>query len=405
MDLKDFWKNRQYRHTKKMVRYLQYVFNDHFILFLFILVGGLIYLYSQSLKSIDLSQQWPLVVAAIILSLLVFVGQFANFLVDADSIFLTPLEEKMDPILKHMRRRSWFIAAIPLLAVSLLVVPLLVAYGLLSFQQWWLLTVVLLILKIGELLSQQAMMKEWGKPWSSQRLLINGFIYLAIFMVFIFVHPWLAVCLSLLYVLLCIVLYRSFFHAKRWNWAYMIDKEGHRQKKQLHLINLFTDVPEIQSPAKRRKFLDGLVKSFPKSQTNPCLYAMVRRFFRSSEHFNLYVRLVLIGGLLVCLAPYSWLSLLLGVLFIYLIGFQLIPLGFSEKNIHLKALFPMPDDLRHQSTQQFLAYILLVASLMFGLLGFWQTDHWALSFLNGLLYLLFSYSFAKWYVPGRLKKK
>ncbi len=405
MDLKQIWEKRENRRMKKMVKYFQYIFNDHFVLFLFILFGGLIYSYAQFIKTIDVQQEWPLLLTALLLTLAVFFGQISTLLMPADKVFLTPLEEKMDGLLNRLRWRSMLLPSLFLIAVSLLVVPLLVAYDIMLFAQFWQLSLVLILLKAGEMLSQQAMMKEWGRSWKFQRALIHAFIFLAVFLIFIYVSPWLAVIFSGLYFLSWIFYYRSSFRSKRWNWEYMIELEQSRLKRQLNIINLFTDVPEIQSQAKRRKILDPLIDAFPKSQHHPALFLMVRSFFRHAEYFNLYLRLSLLGVILICLSPYLWLRLILGLIFIYLIGFQLIPLTFLYRKSQLRAVFPVPDDMHQQAISTFLTYVLLAVSLLFGLFGFWNTGHWAVSFMNMVLYMLFSYLFAHYYVQWRMKDR
>lgn len=47
-----FFGIRLARHLKKMMKYMRYVFNDHFILVCVFLLGGLGFYYSQVLKTL-----------------------------------------------------------------------------------------------------------------------------------------------------------------------------------------------------------------------------------------------------------------------------------------------------------------------------------------------------------------
>lgn len=49
----DLWKMRQKTHQKQMFKYLRYVLNDHFILALLFILGGLALSYSNYLKALS----------------------------------------------------------------------------------------------------------------------------------------------------------------------------------------------------------------------------------------------------------------------------------------------------------------------------------------------------------------
>lgn len=50
MNMIEIWKKRVRLHQKKMMRYMKYVFNDHFVLVCLFLIGALGYAYSNFLK-------------------------------------------------------------------------------------------------------------------------------------------------------------------------------------------------------------------------------------------------------------------------------------------------------------------------------------------------------------------
>ncbi|KFN89985.1 permease component of an ABC superfamily transporter [Tetragenococcus muriaticus PMC-11-5] len=50
--MKAFFQDRLKKHQKHMMRYMQYVLNDHFVLIMFFLLGGIGFYYSNWLKTL-----------------------------------------------------------------------------------------------------------------------------------------------------------------------------------------------------------------------------------------------------------------------------------------------------------------------------------------------------------------
>src|SRR5690625_6758690 len=90
------------------------------------------------------------------------------------------------------------------------------------------------------------------------------------------------------------------------------------------LANLFTDVPHIKSRMKKRKWLVACVNRFipfKNKYTFDYLYRIT--FFRSGDYLGMYIRLLVIGGLLIYFIPNEWMKLIFFLLFIYMCLFIL----------------------------------------------------------------------------------
>ncbi|WP_313539142.1 ABC transporter permease, partial [Enterococcus sp.] len=105
----DFFSQRLQRHQKHMMRYLRYVFNDHFALICTFLVGGLGLYYSELLKT--LPQPFRIggwIVLLLWISALSF-GRLATLTKPADLIFLLAKEGQMAAYLNRAVRYSMWL--------------------------------------------------------------------------------------------------------------------------------------------------------------------------------------------------------------------------------------------------------------------------------------------------------
>src|SRR5699024_11962925 len=81
------------------------------------------------------------------------------------------------------------------------------------------------------------------------------------------------------------------------------------------------------------------VVPFKHSATFTYLYRLT--FLRSSDYFNLYVRLTVIGGIVIYFIPNMWVKIAISLLFIYMTSFQLIPLFHHYRTSILMDLYPV----------------------------------------------------------------
>ncbi len=85
-----------------------------------------------------------------------------------------------------------------------------------------------------------------------------------------------------------------------------------------------------------------------------------RRLARGSDFSGLYFRLVIIGGLLIAGVVDFYFSLIIGFLFLYLIGFQLLPLANQFRYMVLVQLYPIHKNQKKQAIQYLLTWVLII---------------------------------------------
>lgn len=86
--MKDLFLKRKQAFRKECLGYLRYVLNDHFVLFLLVLLGFLAYQYSQLLQHFP-ENHWPILLFVGITSVLLLLwGGIATYMEAPDKLFL-----------------------------------------------------------------------------------------------------------------------------------------------------------------------------------------------------------------------------------------------------------------------------------------------------------------------------
>lgn len=400
--MKELFATRLQQHQKQMMRYLRYVFNDHFVLACTFLLGGVGLYYSDLVKTLPANFLPGKLLILIVLVGLLHVGTFVSLTKPADQVFLLPKEVQMQDFLKRAFRYSLIFPFAVLVLGAGFLMPLYVVSTGQAYWAFFPLVLLLWSLKVAflYLCRYQLVQNPWLASRSYPSWLLACGILLAVALWF---SPWL----SLVGALLLVVVFREFL-VKRVKqplaWDKMIATENRRLQRIYRFINLFTDVPQIATSVKRRKYFDGILALIPKDQKHSYLYLFAHRLLRGSDFGGLYGRLLVLGSVLLYFVTERWFSIALGCLFLYLIGFQLVPLFNQFQYMLMTQLYPLPTKQKERALQQLLVGLLLFAGVVFTLVSCFVYPDWVeRAWLLGS-FSLFSLAFGYLYLPMRLKK-
>lgn len=402
--MNELFSKRLQLHQKQMMKYLRYVFNDHFVLICTFLAGGLGLYYSNALKALPEHPSFLFSWLILLVWLLILhVGRFVSLTKPADLVFLLPKENQMKNYLQQALRYSCYLPFVLIALVLGITMPLAVVTTDLEFSHYIWLLPTLWALKVAHLQWQRygLFFESQSKKKSSYAVwLIASFGVLA---VSLYLSPIIGLILG---VATAVVSWQVLWQrpALTLQWEKMIQLEKNRLHRIYQFINLFTDVPEITASVKRRKYLDGLLERIPKKQSNTYFYLFVRRMVRGSEYSGLYLRLVLLGGVLLYFSEERWFSLGIGGLFLYLIGFQLVPLYNQFRYMVLTHLYPVKKEQQKTALQKLLAILLAVAAILFAAVAGIQLNEWSDRLIVWLGYGVIVVLFILFYLPARLKK-
>ncbi|MDE3838134.1 ABC transporter permease [Bacillus methanolicus] len=393
------WKERAVRTSKELSRYLRYIFNGHLVIVFLFLLGTAAYYYQEWIKT--LTPDFPAAfMMAVIIGIFLTYSPIYTFLLEADGIFLLPLENKLSGYFKRSIIVSFIVQTYLLIIVLAVFMPMYVQVNNDQFQIFFYFLIMLFIVKGWNLAVrwhiQYYMETNVHFIDSCVRYCINAvFLYLLfsnashLFLILIFA------VMGILY-----VYFRLQTKSKGLKWEYLIDLEERRMTSFYRFANLFTDVPRLKDRIKRRKWLDWLLNrvSFDHSRTYTHLY--VRTFFRAGDYFGLFIRLTLIGAVGLYLISFGFGQVLLVLLFLYLTGFQLLPLWNHHQNILWVSLYPVKVDFKVKSFHRLLLIILMIQSVVFSLFLLLKGE-WA----EALAALVAGSSFAYYFVFIYSKKR
>lgn len=402
MNMQGLLKKRSQERIKRLGKYAKYVFNDHFVIVIIFILGALAFQYADFVKALEPDYLWGKLFWAVALSAAVFLGRPATLVEPADLVFLSSQEGEWNRHLADARRQSLLLPAGVLLFLSAVATPMLYVGQRFSLLNLAGLVGIGLLLKWTELgLALQSFRMETGKELNRARMVL--------FLVSVLVYAfgfWIGVGWGLLLAALVLLAYERGYRKRNalLDWTRMVEAEESRRARINRLINLFTDVPQVQSRAKRRKGLDPVVERLAGTGNNPYQFLYARAFVRNGDYSGLYVRLLAIGCLVLAFAGNLWLTLLLSILFLYLTGFQLLPMYAHFDQHVLNRLYPVGPGLKYAGYRQALRGLLLLEALAFALAALMGAGMEAgMSVL--IANILFLFAFFRIYMQRRLRIK
>lgn len=395
------WQKRVQKHIQEQVKYLRLVFNDHFVIAIIFLLGALGYTYANAVKGLDPQAWWLKPVLSLVLLAAVSFGRLATLLKEADSVFLLPKESGLVTYLKSARLYSSWLPLIPMAFVTLLVAPLLLIT---KTVPAWHIAVALITLVIIKDRRFSIQLRQWYQADETQATKGLSLI-LDLAIIASQLYQWLNLVGVLVALGLAYYQRQQLARVQKtqlFDWLAAVGAEDSRMGRIYRLYNLFTDVPGLSSQVKRRRYLDGLLKPITAKPANTYLYLYARGFLRGTEFSGLYIRLVVLGGIILCFSHIWWLSLALGLLLIYLVGFQLLPFYNQYDQIIFTHLYPVPTTKRIQAFSQLMRTLLLLQALLFSVILLVTLGMTIQVGLSVLALFVLVIGFVQFYLPKRL---
>jgi len=396
-DGKKLWRDRACSRMKEFGQYLRYIFNGHVVIVLLFLIGSAAYYYHRWIDG--LSPGFPAsLIMAVIIGIFLTYSPVYNFLLEADRIFLLPLEDKLKGYFLRSGIISLIFQGYILLMVLAVLMPVYVKVSENSSHLFVLFFLVLLVVKgwnVSVVWRIQYFVKTSVHNWDwIVRYFVNaGFAYL----LFKHANSWLIIILGIV-----MAFYYWFFFSRTRNiglkWDLLIEKEEKRVASFYRLANMFTDVPKLKDTIKRRRWLDWVVMKLAFQQKKTYHYLYARTFLRSGDYLGLFLRLTIIGALAVYFLTFGFGQILLCILFLYLTGFQLLPLWKHHQYKLWVDLYPIAENIKQTAFQFLLQTVLGLEAVIFALLILIKGDitYASIGLAAGLLFnWLFVHVYAK----------
>lgn len=400
-DEKKLWKDRAVHRLKELGVYLRYIFNGHLVIVLLFLLGMAAFYYQNWVRTLPVDFPAEMIMA-VIFGLFLTYSPVYNFLLEADQVFLLPLEDRLKGYFLRSGLTSLIFQGYILLMVLAAFMPLYARVSENGFRSFFFFFVLLLVIKAWNL----------AVGWRIQYY-VETSVHLSDSVVRYFLNAASAfllfsqanVLFLFVFTLIFTAYYRYFYIKTKsigLKWDILIGQEEKRMASFYRLANLFTDVPKLKDTVKRRKWLDIFINQITFSQEKTYHYLFSRTFLRSSDYLGLFIRLTVIGAIALYYISFGLGQVLLAVLFLYLTGFQLLPLWNHHQNKLWVDLYPVAQKNKKAAFHFILMVIMVIQSLLFTLIlaakGEWMTSIYVL--VSGVL---FSYLFIYVYSKNRLK--
>ncbi|SQF70652.1 ABC transporter permease [Streptococcus sanguinis] len=345
--MKELFAKRKQDFRQQCLKYLRYVFNDHFVLFLLIFMGFLGVQYSQLLRHFP-TNHLPIIASLVILSLFILpFGRIATYLEKPDALFLLVREAEVKSFIKGQILRSYLLYAVLQTGLLLLLAPLFLALGL----------------------------PVWG---------------FGLYCLFMLVLKWFLFQAKA----------KKFFTKNGLDWQALVAYEAARKQMILRFFALFTNVKGISNSVKRRAYLDGLTRLVGKQHGKTWQNLFLRSYLRNGDFFALTLRLLFLALLALVFVSQTWIAAAFAVLFNYLLVFQLTALYEAFDYQFLTQLFPIERGEKLKGTRQIITSIgisVLLAEVLTALLFF--QDKTAVLAMLGATALLYLF-----YLPFKLRR-
>lgn len=396
--MNNLWKKRLNLYLKRMIKYYRYVFNDHFVIALLFLLGGISYTYSNFIKSLNVDLSYPWAKPVVIIALLVMLqfGKVGTLIDEPDKVFLLPQEKGMREYLMKAQKRAWVSNSVIQIVVWIVLLPF-IYYGVhLNLVESIILLLSQVALKVAQVNLFFIRAFEAKYQAGKYSLILNYVVPLIVYTLGLYASIYFALGITV-----GLILYlKSLPKNKIIQWNYLIDVEKLRLMRKYSFFNLFTDVPQVKKKAKRRKYLDWLIPKFK----NVYGYLFIRAIIRNGEYSGLYVRLTVIESIVLLFIPKFWLSLVIGMLFIYLIGFQMLPLyKYFDDNVFVH-LYPLETNSKGKEFKSILLALLIINAFISAIAVYIAIQNLLLSGAFLALVLVESILFVYGYANLRLEK-
>lgn len=399
-DAHKLWRERLGTASKEIGRYSRYIFNGHIVIVLVFLLGTAAFYYQEWVKT--LSGDFPVaLLMAIILSLVVTISPIYTFVVDPDKVFLLALEERLQSYFNRSILLSFFIGLYLLVLFLGVLMPIYAQVTGSGFHHFLPFLVVLAGLKLVNLYIRWKV--QYYVEDSTQRLdTVIRFVVNGVFLFLLFNQAaiWLIGVVAFLLLLLFFT-YNNQTKKKGLKWERLIQLEEKRMMSFYRLANLFTDVPKLKDEVKRRRWLDGITSSLPYQQDATFLHLFLQTFIRGGDYLGLWIRLTVIGGLVLYFVTFGYGQILFVLLFLYLTGFQLLPLWNHHQNKLWIQLYPVREITKKISFQKLLFVLLSIQSFLLSIPIILKGD-WMISAIALFSGVAFSYLFVYQYSNKKL---
>lgn len=369
MGVKTLWKERANEFWSMAIRYLRYIGNSGFLfsVYVSIIIGS--FYYGKLLKA--LPENFPAVeIVTILLFFFVARGKIRTFLREADANFLLPLEERFRPYLQRSLTYSYIMQAFNVLVIMLVLGPLYFARVTPERAPYLAGIVLVLFLTGWNLLSRW---EELRVPDGMKRKVLPIVRHLVVLVSIYTILQGAWILTGVLFIglaVLYLVIYRPLATRHTLKWERLIRLEGDALMLFYRIANMFVEVPQLNRKVKKRTWAAPFINLLSGQSRNIYTYMYSRAFIRSNDYFGIFLRLTVIGIVLMFILPTGMFLWTANVLILYMTAIQLTTMWPHFDMKVWVDLYPVPREIRFNTFRNLLTRIMMIQVGLFTLASY-----------------------------------
>nr|WP_010306985.1 ABC transporter permease [Kurthia senegalensis] len=158
--------------------------------------------------------------------------------------------------------------------------------------------------------------------------------------------------------------YKKQLNGQPFPYEHFVPVEANRMMGIYRFANYFTNVPQVHGSIKRRPYFDFIYKLVPKTHQQTFSYYLFRSVLRTDDHFYLWLRLVVINGLVVAFVDLPIVSIIVSAALAFAVAIQLKQALGSTHEFTMSMLYPLPQDARKKATIKISRYMILAHAII-----------------------------------------
>ncbi|MEW9675030.1 ABC transporter permease [Lentibacillus sp. L22] len=399
-DANQFFKQRFSQHLKETSRYLKYIFNGHIAFAMLFFIAAAAYYYQQWLTRMpeNFPTDW---IIGIVFGLLVSYSPVRTLLKEPDLVFLIAAEHKLGAYFRNALIYSFVIQLYLILLAAAAFGPLYFAsFSERSGSEYLITIVVVLIFKVWNLLANWWMLKVRDLATRRTDILLRVLLNCAVFYLLVHGNILFAAIATVVFIILFLYDYSISKKQAGLVWDVLLEKDQNRMQFFYRIANMFTDVPHLKNRVKKRQWLVNLVNRVPFRQKSTFDYLYRITFIRSGDYLGMFVRLLVIGGLLIYFIPNGWVKIVFALLFLYLSSFQMMTLYQHHRTVIWLDIYPVSIQLRRDAVLTWLYKLTFIQTIIFAVLFVLIGDY-----LGAVITLIGGALFNYLFITGYVRKK
>lgn len=342
--------------------YGKFIFNSHFLVFLMIAGGVLLYTLLGLRETLSPSIYIDALCA--ILMAVVLLPKYRTLLKEADMLFLPPYEKKMTAYFKRANLYSLSLGlALPVITAVAVLILLSIGYGLTTIVLFFLLAA---LLYFGGFNIRRLSVNTGAGKWLITVVLIAvNFISLLL----VLLHPYFIAAALFFIVIFTAVMKKQSYKTISWLDYVQYEKEALQQYYQT--VSMFTNVKRIDKAFKRRRFLDVFLWTPKADKFNKKYmyeYLFYRSFMRDHDLPMIVLRIIVLFFIIMFWISNIYVSLIFSLFGIYLIVLQMSQIYTAQAYLLWPKVWPVSRTYIQKSYISYSHKVVFIITLIFAVM-------------------------------------